>query len=60
MQELLTAYGLERTIYRLSKSEYKEHFILKGGIFLYALYGGSYTRATTDVAHSKDEVQLSL
>ena len=30
MQELLTAYGLERTIYRLSKSRYKEHFILKG------------------------------
>ena len=28
MQELLIAYGLERTIYRLSKSEYKEHFIL--------------------------------
>lgn len=49
MQELLTAYGLERTIYRLSKSRYKEHFILKGGIFLYALYAGSYARATTDI-----------
>ncbi|SFD30329.1 nucleotidyl transferase AbiEii/AbiGii toxin family protein [Ruminococcus albus] len=49
MQELLTAYGLERTIYRLSKSRYKEHFILKGGIFLYALYDGSYVRATTDI-----------
>lgn len=49
MQELLTAYGLERTIYRLSKSRYKEHFILKGGIFLYALYDGSYARATTDI-----------
>ncbi len=49
MQELLIAYGLERTIYRLSKSEYKEHFILKGGIFLYALYDGSYARATTDI-----------
>ena len=49
MQELLIAYGLERTIYRLSKSEYKEHFILKGGIFLYALYEGSYARATTDI-----------
>ena len=33
MQELLTAYDLERSIYRLSKSRYKEHFILKGGIF---------------------------
>ena len=49
MQELLTAYGLERTIYRLSKSKYKDHFILKGGIFLYALYDGSYARATTDI-----------
>lgn len=49
MQELLTAYGLERTIYRLSKSRYKEHFILKGGIFLYALYDGSYVRTTTDI-----------
>lgn len=49
MQELFTAYGLERTIYRLSKSRYKEHFILKGGIFLYALYDGNYARATTDI-----------
>ncbi len=30
MQEMLTLYGLERTIYRLSVSEYKEHFTLKG------------------------------
>lgn len=33
----------------MSKSRYKEHFILKGGIFLYALYDGSYVRATTDI-----------
>ena len=33
----------------MSKLEYKEHFILKGGIFLYALYDGSYTRATTNI-----------
>ena len=36
-QEALTAYGLERTVYRLSVSEYMERFTLKGGIFLYAL-----------------------
>ncbi len=48
-QELLTAYGLERTIYRLSISEYKNRFILKGGIFLYAISGGDYARATTDI-----------
>ena len=49
LQELLTAYGLERTIYRLSVSKYKENFVLKGGIFLYALFNGDYARATTDI-----------
>ena len=34
VQELLTAYGLERTIFRLSKSQYASNFTLKGGIFL--------------------------
>jgi len=48
-QELLTAYGLERTIYRLSISRYRDTFILKGGIFLYAISGGDYPRATTDI-----------
>ena len=32
VQELLTMYGLERTIYRLSISPFKENFTLKGGI----------------------------
>ncbi len=49
MQELLTAYGLERTIYRLSISKYRENFILKGGIFLYAVFDGNFSRATTDI-----------
>lgn len=48
-QEALTYYGLERTIYRISVSKYAEHFVLKGGIFLYAIYDRSYERATTDV-----------
>jgi predicted nucleotidyltransferase component of viral defense system len=48
-QEALTAYGLERTVYRLSKSEYKERFTLKGGIFLYALFDGEFARATRDI-----------
>ncbi|MBT9153104.1 MAG: hypothetical protein DDT35_01332 [Firmicutes bacterium] len=30
--ELLTMYMLERFLYRLSKSKYKENFILKGGL----------------------------
>ena len=48
-QEALTYYGLERTIYRISVSEYAEHFVLKGGIFLYAIFERNYERATTDV-----------
>lgn len=48
-QEALTYYGLERAIYRISISEYAEHFVLKGGIFLYAIFGRNYERATTDV-----------
>lgn len=38
MQDKLVTYGLERTIYRLSVSNYVERFTLKGGIFLYALF----------------------
>ena len=49
MQDKLVTYGLERTIYRLSVSNYVERFTLKGGIFLYALFHGEYTRATTDI-----------
>ena len=48
-QDLLIAYGLERTIYRLSKSEYLDRFVLKGGIFLYAISGGDFARATVDI-----------
>ncbi len=48
-QEALTYYGLERTIYRISVSKYAEHFVLKGGIFLYAIFERNYERATTDV-----------
>lgn len=48
-QDALTYYGLERAIYRISISEYAEHFVLKGGIFLYAIFGRNYERATTDV-----------
>ncbi len=48
-QEILTAYGLERTVYRLSVSEYVERFTLKGGIFLYALFEGEFARATRDI-----------
>ena len=48
-QEILTYYALERTIYRLSVSDYADHFVLKGGIFLYAIHDKDYSRATTDI-----------
>ena len=48
-QDALTAYGLERTVYRLSVSEYVERFTLKRGIFLYALFEGEFARATRDI-----------
>ncbi len=54
MQDKIVMYGLERTIYRLSISEYAERFTLKGGIFLYALFNGDYTRATTDIVAFED------
>lgn len=49
MQDELVTYGLERTIYRLSISEYAKRFTLKGGIFLYALFDGNFARATIDI-----------
>ena len=49
MQDKLVTFGLERTIYRLSISDYAERFTLKGGIFLYALFDGEYARATIDI-----------
>lgn len=49
MQELLVAYALERTIYRVSISKYSDNFTLKGGIFLYAVFERNYARVTTDI-----------
>lgn len=48
-QEVLTVYGLERALYRLSISPYSESFVLKGGILLYAMYNGDFKRGTADV-----------
>lgn len=49
MQDKLTMYALERSIYRLSVSKYADRFTLKGGIFLYALFDRKFARATRDV-----------
>lgn len=48
-QEALVYYGLERTVYRISVSKYADHFVLKGGIFLYAMFDRNYERTTTDI-----------
>lgn len=45
---LLTRYGLERFLYRLGRSEYRERFVLKGAM-LFPLWGVVSYRATRDV-----------
>jgi len=47
-QQLVTRYLHERFLYRLSVSEYKSTFILKGGNLLYAV-GDLHTRPTKDI-----------
>ncbi|MET0105076.1 MAG: nucleotidyl transferase AbiEii/AbiGii toxin family protein [Sedimenticola sp.] len=47
-QLLLTQYGLERLLYRLSQSGYRDRFILKGAM-LFVLWGDQPHRATRDV-----------
>ncbi|MCR4673354.1 MAG: nucleotidyl transferase AbiEii/AbiGii toxin family protein [Lachnospiraceae bacterium] len=66
-QEALVYYGLERTIYRISVSPYADQFVLKGGIFLYAIFDRNYERATTDVdllarriSNSADEMKAAF
>lgn len=49
LQDELVMYGLERTIYRISISQYVNNFTLKGGIFLYGLFEGDFARATADI-----------
>lgn len=46
--ELLQYYAMERFLYRLSKSEHTERFVLKGALML-QLWGGPLTRATKDI-----------
>ena len=47
-QLLLTQYGLERLLYRLSQSDYRERFILKGAM-LFILWSEQPHRPTRDV-----------
>jgi len=45
---ILTSYGLERVLYRLSVSKYKDEFVLKGAM-LFSYWSGDAYRATKDV-----------
>lgn len=47
LQQLLNLFCQEEFIRRLSESEYKDHFILKGGFLLYSLSDFT-TRPTID------------
>ena len=47
-QEFLQYYGMERFIYRLSKTVYANEFVLKGGLMFYSL-GVSMRRPTRDI-----------
>ncbi len=47
-QLILTRYGLERLLYRLSQSEYRDRLVLKGAM-LFAIWDGHGHRATRDV-----------
>ena len=49
VQDIFTVYVLERTLYRISVSDYRDKFTLKGGILLYGLFKEDFTRATTDI-----------
>ncbi len=49
VQDIFTVYVLERTLYRISVTGYRDKFTLKGGILLYGLFTEDFTRATTDI-----------
>jgi len=49
---VLTHYGLERLLYRLSTSKYKDEFVLKGAM-LFSYWSGDVYRATKDVDFHK-------
>lgn len=54
-QQLLTRYFQERLLFRLSQSEYREHFVLKGGALLYA-YDHFAARPTLDIDFMGDRI----
>ena len=58
-QLLISRYLQERLLYRLSVSDYKDKFILKGGALLYA-HDGFQARPTLDIDSTLKEVLRTL
>ena len=54
-QQLVTRYFQERLLFRLSQSEYRDHFVLKGGTLLYA-YDHFAARPTLDIDFMGDKI----
>lgn len=48
LDQLVLLYMQERLLYRLSISKHSEHFVLKGGLFLYNV-AGLKSRPTKDI-----------
>ena len=46
--EMLVHFGLERMLYRLASSRYRDHFLLKGAL-LFTLWYDAPHRATRDI-----------
>ena len=47
-QRVLMQYGLERLLYRLSRSAHRDRFVLKGAL-LFSIWSGTPHRPTTDI-----------
>lgn len=58
-QILMRIYMMERFLERISLSEYKNHFILKGGVLISSLVGFDF-RSTMDIDATIKEHQVSL
>ncbi|NPV81100.1 MAG: nucleotidyl transferase AbiEii/AbiGii toxin family protein [Firmicutes bacterium] len=48
VDSIFLQYMQERLLFRISKSQYSSHFVLKGGVFLFALHGFA-ARPTRDI-----------
>jgi hypothetical protein len=51
---ILTRYGLERLLYRISQSRYRDHFVLKGAM-LFQIWADAPHRPTRDLSRRDSE-----